>query len=146
MLGPNVKRMITLYHVTGSLYNLWYGSHSILLIWVTLVTMDHPVSYDYGSLCILWLWITMYSLTNDHLVSTDNGPSSIQGCQVFQLKVFLVNRVWQFQVAQQLRWVGWGTILITMPLCGPILSTHSPDYNTTYAILVSNMSRLIVPM
>ena len=30
----------------------------------------------------------MYSLTNDPLVSTDDGPSSIQGCQVFQLNVF----------------------------------------------------------
>ena len=51
----------------------------------------------------------MYSLTNDHPVSTDDGPSSIRGCQVFQLNVFPSDQVWQFQVAQRLRWVGgWG--------------------------------------
>ena len=47
-----------------------YGSHRILLIWVTLVlvNVDHSVSCGYGSPCILWLLITLYPLTLDHPV------------------------------------------------------------------------------
>ena len=47
-----------------------------------ILTMDHSVSNGHGSPCILWQMITLYSLSNDHPVSSYNGTLSIQGCQV----------------------------------------------------------------
>ena len=61
-----------------------------MLIWVTLslVTMDHPVSYDYGSLSLPWLWITLCYLTNDHPVSSNAETNA--GVVVVVLVVVLV--------------------------------------------------------
>ena len=86
----------------------------------------------------------MHSLINDHLVSTDDGPPSIRGCEVFQLKVFLLDRVWQFQVAKHLRWVGWGvTILTIMPLCGPILQVKTFSKIFNYKLKFSGRAEFV---
>ena len=64
--------------------------------------MDHSVSYDYGPPCMLWLWITLYSLTNDHPVSSDIGQPSIGGCQVNQ-----VSQIRQFINFKHIQVGGW---------------------------------------